>query len=192
MKYNDIIEVQVSTDASTEPVTIDEVKRHLNLQFDTSGSYDFDDDDTYLTSLISIARETIEQYTGLSLAPKTLVAILRNECGDIEIPKGPVSTITTIKDSDGNTLTEGTDLTTRGNQFKWIESPCSCYLEVTYTAGYADDEVPKALKRAILEEITFRYNMRGDQTNQYSDQKIGICQGAMELASPFKRMSWVA
>jgi hypothetical protein len=186
MKYNDVIEVEVVTDVATEPVTLAEVKQHLNLQFDTVGSLDFDDDDTKLTSLITQCREELEQYTGLSFAGKTLKAILRNECGGIEIPAGPVTALTSIKDVDGNTLTAVTGYTVRGNLFKWIEFPCSCYLEVNYTAGYT--VLPSGLKRALLEEIAFRYNNAGDQ----DQSKNTLCNSALELAARYKRTSLIA
>lgn len=191
MKYNDVIEVQVVTDASVEPVTLTEVKRHLNLQFDTSGSYQFDDDDTYLTDLITQCRERIEQQIGVTLAEKTLRAIVRNECGGLEIPFGPVTAIDDLKDKDGVEIVS-TDYQLRGNLFKWIETPVSCYIEVNYDAGYDDATIPKALKRAILEEIAFRYNHRGDETNQFAGENIGICKAAMELAAPYSRKSLVA
>lgn len=186
MKYNDVIEVQVVTDITVEPVTLAEVKRHLNLQFDTSGSYDFDDDDTKLTALISQCREELEQYTGLSFAGKTLKAILRNDCGGIEIPFGPVTTLTSIKDVDGNSLTATTQYTARGNLFKWIEYPCSCYLEVNYTAGYT--ALPAGLKRALLEEIAFRYMNGGDQDQSGNT----LCKSALELAARYSRKSLIA
>lgn len=190
MKYNDVIEVQVVTDITAEPVTLIEVKRHLNLQFDTSGSYQFDDDDTKLTALITQCRDELEQYTGLSFAGKTLKAILRNECGNIEIPFGPVTALTSIKDVDGNTLTSGTSYVVRGNLFKWIESPRSCYLEVNYTAGYT--ALPAGLKRALLEEIAFRYTNAGDQQQQFANGVVTICQSALELAARYSRKSLIA
>jgi len=185
MKYNSVIEVQVTTDVASfaaEPVTLIQVKSHLNLLFDTTGSFVFNDDDTYLTQLVSQCRESLEQETGLSLASKIYKAILRNECGDIEIPFGPVTTLTSIKDVDGNTITP----TVRGNQFKWIVCP-SCYLEVNYTSGYTPSNIPKGLVRALLEEIAFRYNNRGDA--QASANNVGICQGAQEKAAPYSRKS---
>src|SRR5690349_10277020 len=121
MKYNDVIDVEVTTAVASlaaEPVTLEQVKRHLSLQFDTSGSYQFDDDDTKLEELIVQSREYLEQYTGLSMASKTYKAILRNECGDIEIPYGPITSITSLKNSDGIALVSGTSYRLRGNQFK--------------------------------------------------------------------------
>lgn len=187
MKINSVIDVQVTTDVANfaaEPVTLDEVKRHLNLLFDTSGSYVFNDDDTYLTELVSECRESLEQALGVSMAVKTYKAILQNECGGIEVPYGPMGTVTTVKDIDGVVLVAADSYILRGNQFQWFESPVSCYIEVVYTAGYTATTIPKGLKRALLEEIAFRYNNRGD-TNP------GLSEGAMNLAARYSRKSLV-
>jgi uncharacterized phiE125 gp8 family phage protein len=192
MKYNDIIEVQVTAGPETEPLSLDEVKRHLNLLFDTAGSYDFDDDDTYLNALIGECRQAMEEILGIGLALKSYRAILRNECGGIEIPFGPVSTIGDIKDIDGTLLVDGETYQLRGLEFKWIESPVSCYIDIEYSAGYSTVNIPKGLKRALLEEIAFRYNNRGDQTNRFAGENVGLSQGAMELASRYSRRSLVS
>jgi len=195
MRYNDIIEVQVTTDVAglaAEPVTLDMVKRHLNLLFDTTGSAVFDDDDTYLTDLVTQCRESMEESLNVSMAVKTYRAILRNECGGIEIPYGPVTAITSVKDIDAVLLVDGDTYQLRGNQFKWLESPVSCYVDIIYTSGYTPANIPKGLKRALLEEIAFRYNNRGDGTNKFAGENVGVSQGAMELASKYSRKSLVA
>jgi uncharacterized phiE125 gp8 family phage protein len=195
MRYNDIIEVQVTTDVANfaaEPLTLDMVKRHLNLLFDTTGSAVFDDDDTYLTELVSQCRESMEQYLGLSMAVKSYRAILRNECGGLEIPFGPVTAIASVKDIDAVLLVDGDTYQLRGNQFKWLESPVSCYTDIVYTSGYTPANIPQGLKRALLEEIAFRYNNRGDQTNKFAGENVGLSQGAMELCSRYSRKSLVS
>lgn len=195
MKYNDVIEVQITTPVASinnEPGTLAQVKRHLSLQFDTSGSYQFDDDDTKLQDIMKDSRELLEQYTGLSMAAKSYKAILRNECGDIEIPFGPITAITSIKDVDGNALISGTSYQLRGNQFKWIESPCSCYIEVNFTAGYTPANIPEGLRRAWLEQIAWNYVNAGDQQQQFASGNIDLCKSAMEKASAYKRKSLVA
>lgn len=180
MNYNEVIEHEVTVDSSSEPVELDDLKRHLNMLFDTSGSYVFSDDDTYLTFINKAARQAIEDYTGLSLKAKTIIAILRNELGDIEIPFGPVNSVTTVKDKDGNTLTT----TITGRQFKKICSPTYSYLEVTYTAGYTS--IPESLKAAIMHYAAYLYAQRGEMKDAESYSK-----SALELASPFKRTSWI-
>jgi uncharacterized phiE125 gp8 family phage protein len=195
MKYNDVIETEVVTDVSSfddEPGTLEEIKRHLNLQFDTSGSIEFDDDDTKLMEIAKAAREVIENYTGVSMASKTYKSIVRNDCGGIEIPFGPVTTLTNIKDVDGVALVANTGYTVRGNKFKWIEYPCSCYLEVNYVAGYTKDNIPAGLKRAWFEQIAFDYVNAGDQQQQYAAATVSICESAIEKAAPYKRKSMIA
>lgn len=195
MKYNDVIEVEVVTPIGSitdEPDTLDRVKQHLNLLFDTSGSYQFNDDDSKLQLIMKDSREMLEQYTGLSMAVKGYKAILRNECGNIEIPFGPVTTLTSVKDVDGNTLTEGTDYTIRGNKFKWIEWPRSCYLEVIYTAGYTPDNIPEGLRRAWLVQVAWNYTNPGDQQQQFATANVDLCKAALEIANPYKRKSLIA
>lgn len=174
-----------------EPVTLEEVKRHLNLLFDTEGSAEFDDDDTYLFDLVRQCRESVEQTIGVSMAVKTYKAILRNECGGIEIPFGPIAEIISVVDKEGNVLASGTDYSVRGSGFKWIEQPCVDYLEVYYTSGYTQATIPSGLKRALLEEIAFRYNHRGDAMNVTANIYFGICQGAREKAAPYTRKSFI-
>lgn len=180
MLFNETIEYEVTVDVEAEPVTRDDLKRHLNMLFETDGDFDFGDDDVYLDSVIKHARESMERYTGLSFAPKTIVAVMRNELGEVELPFGPIVSIDSVKDKDGNTVT-GEII---GRQFKRIASPISSYLEVAYTAGY--ETLPAPLFRAVLEEAAFRYAHRGDEENN------GYCKAAMELAAPYKRTSWLA
>lgn len=182
MNYNDIIEYEITTDLATEPVSLIELKRHLNMLFDTSGAYVFDDDDTYLTSINKSSRQAMEKYTGLSFGSKTIVAILKNDQGGIEIPFGPLISITSIKDSDG-TVIPSTEYTLIGSKFKKIVSPTFNYLEVTYVAGYTT--LPEDLKLAIMHEAAYRYNSR------YSEDGIGYCKSALELAAPYKRTSFL-
>jgi hypothetical protein len=187
MKYNDQIDTEV-TDSTSEPLSLDEIKEHLSLKFDTSGSYQFNDDDNYLQTLGRVARELLEQYTGLSFMEKGLRSIVRNECGNIEIPFGPVNDVTAVFDKDGNDITSSAVI--RGLKFKWVVSPCSDYLVIEYLAGYS--ELPFPLKQAMLEEIAYRYENRGDGTNKYAGEVIGISQGSMNLAAPYKRKSMIA
>lgn len=186
MRYNDNqIEIpEVVTDVATEPVSLTEYKAELNMHFEGAAGYDFSDDDLLLTAKLKAAREGIENYTGLSLAPKTLRTVVRNELGGVEIPYGPVTSIVSIKDEDDEVITVS-DYKIRGNQFKTIESPYSCYLLIEYQAGYAT--CPAQLKQAILREAVFSYTNRGDNQQEYAAADISICKAAMELAAPFKR-----
>lgn len=192
MKYNEVIEINTVTDLTAEPVTLDELKRHLNMLFDTPGSYDFGDDDSYLSTVLTAARMAMENYTGLSFAEKSLQAALRNQLGDIEIPMGPVNAISEVKDCAGTVLNSGSDYKTSGLKFLKLQFPFSDYLVVSYTAGYDTGALPEQLKRAVLEEAAYRYKNRGEQGVERIDFRPGICEGAMEAAIPYKRTSFIA
>ena len=194
MLYNDVIDVQIVADVASmadEPVTLEEVKRHLNLQFDTSGSFEFDDDDTKLQDIIKQSRELLEQYTGVSIAVKTYRAILRNECGGMGIPFGPIISITDVKDRDGVVLVAGQTYKFIGSLYEF-ESPVSCYIDVTYTAGYTPANIPQGLKRALLEQIAWNYVNAGDQQQQFASGSIAICESAIAKAAMYNKRAWVS
>lgn len=180
VKYNAVLDVNVTTDLSAEPVLLPEIKRHLNMVFDTEGSYEFNDDDTKLTELITECRKALEKYTGCSFGAKTLQAIIRNEKGNQEIPYGPITSVSSTVTEDGEAIS---DVNVRGIQFKWVESPRSCYMHLTYTAGYST--LPDDLKRAIKEEVAFRYKNQGDQPGDT------ISESARQLADPYRRTQWL-
>lgn len=195
MKYNNVIEVEVVIPVGSitdEPDTLEQVKRHLNLQFDTSGSFQFDDDDMKLQTIMKDSRELLEQYTGVSMAQKGYRSILRNECGNIEIPFGPITSVTSVKDIDGNILSDGNSYVFRGNKFKFIEYPRSCYLDVEYVAGFTPDDIPEGLRRAWLMQVAWCYTNAGDQQAQYATANVDLCKSAMEMAAPYKRKSMIA
>lgn len=165
----------IVVDVAAEPVTLEDAKRHLNMQFDTTEAYEFTDDDNYITSLIPVCREAIERFTGKSLAPKTLRIEVDNHDGRFSLPYGPVTAITEVIDDDGvvdeYTITSG----------RLLKPKCS-YVSVTYEAGYT--MLPAALKHAILEEISWRYNHRGDEVN--------ISKPARDLAKLYREVTWLA
>lgn len=179
VKYNAVLDWIITEDLETEPVSLDDVKLHLNLKFTTDGSYEFNDDDDKLTALIKACRVALEKYTGCSFAPKTMEAIIRNEKGNQEIPYGPVDAVSSTVTEDGDAIS---DVKVRGLQFKWIESPYSCYMHLTYTGGYT--VLPDDLKQAIKEEVAFRYKNQGDQGDT-------ISESARQLAGPYRRVQWL-
>jgi uncharacterized phiE125 gp8 family phage protein len=160
--YNAVLDHLFTEIDTVEPVTLTDVKQHLNMVFDTAGSEEFTDDDSYLTKLITRVRALIEKATGLSLVGKTVQAMLRNEKGDIELPFGPVRDDSTylVVDNEEVTLDES-DYKLVGLQFKKLKYPRYDEIYVTYQVGYTADNIPHDLKQAILEEIAFRYENRG-------------------------------
>lgn len=104
MQYNSLVRV---TGPSEEPVTLAEAKLHCRV--------DIDDDDTYISSLITAAREYVEDVLDMSILNQTWEARYDSLPSDqIELPRPPLGTSTitvTYLQSNGTTatLTSGTD-----------------------------------------------------------------------------------
>lgn len=189
----------------TEPVTLAEVKAWLII--DTVNT----DDDALLTRLITQARQAIENKTKLSIVERTVIVTV-DLVREFKLPHGPVRAIDTVVFRKG-TNDDGTpdnetltieDYTTDGEDFKVIRSGRCGRHKITYTTGYGVDEdidydnpIPEDLKTGILQEIAYRYEHRGDETNTMSAagnetvQKVsGICADALQSIQPYIDRAW--
>lgn len=94
----------IVTAATDEPVTAAQVKAQTRVTYD--------DDDTLITRLITVARAHVEKRTGLSLAAQTIDAKCDDFCDLQYLGFGPVTSITSIKyfDGDGVEQTLSTDV----------------------------------------------------------------------------------
>jgi uncharacterized phiE125 gp8 family phage protein len=198
MTSYDIIDVSLidSTGGSagipTEPVTVDEAKARLII--------DFNDDDELLSELITSCRATIENYCHISIVEKIVTVTADGPSGSAssyndfqELPYGPVKTFLSAGymdlDTDLVTLTAGDGYYLKGTGFKSIRIPGAWENSIlSYIAGY--NPVPAPLKEAILLEVVFRYENRGDKTNRYASQNVGLCEAAEYKAFPYRRMTW--
>jgi hypothetical protein len=163
---NRIIDISVTSDLVAEPVSLTEVKNYLKI--------DFSNDDTLLDVMRAAARRRLESYTARSFGAKTITVTM-----DIdeyqELPYGPVNAVTSAT-RDGEAST-GYEL--KGSEFhpdlggEWV---------VTYTTN---GDLPDDLKLAILAEVAYRYENRGD------DNVASLSTLAKELAKPYKNYSWV-
>jgi len=184
----------VKTDVVTEPVTSTEAKLFCKI----SGTQD----DTLIASLIKSARMTIENYTGLALAEKTLYTTfdLPGLNNILDLPVQPVKSVASVKiiDIEGNetALTLNTD-------YYLIDSPWTkikignvwvsdgVLLKVEYTVGYGASgcpALPEALKIAVLKEIATQYERREDIT-EVAGQVMD--NNSRKLADPFRIKLWL-
>lgn len=156
------MEVKVITDVEQEPVTLDEVKSFLRIDLD------YVSEDFKLLMFVSGAREKLEKYLNLSLAPKTLKWQWIGSLSDI--PYGPVVDITSLTEQGDETEVEydlfGLDFPAIGlkDNYNYIIYPvgydsCGKLYNLTYEAGY--DTLPNGLKMALLMQIDYDYKNQG-------------------------------
>ena len=191
--------VWIKTDVTTEPVTVQEAK--LFCKVTGTG------DDALFSILIRQARESIEQYCGISLAEKTYVVewdkIPSN--GIIELPYGPVKSISavTIKYEDS---TDADETLVLNDDYYVTKTPWSelrvgylsvysrSRLRVEYIVGYGasgNPPMPYPLKVAMFKEILTQYDIREDiNIGNVVTSQLGNSSRA--LAHPYKRTLWFA
>ena len=164
------ISIKRTTDASTEPVTLAEAKEHLRV--------DFSDDDSYISTLITAARQSIEISTKRAVASgqtyEAGYAIFPLRYDSLEIPNPPLVSVTSIKYFDD----QGVEHTVNTNKYNGDTTGSNCAnvffkdtfslptvsrdllapVKITYTAGYTD--LPKPLHQAILLLVSHYYDTR--------------------------------
>ncbi len=177
---NEILAIDITDGEITEPVDLATVKAWLKI--------DGTDDDTLLTSLIIACRQAIEAYTCCSLVAKDVVCKVWLDASclndQFELPHGPVRSITTVTQGE-NTIT---DYSKVDGQFVKVYGLSGLYI-LSYEVGYTT--VPQALKTALLNEIAYRYQNRGDQAKELMIGSSYLCEAAVYLCQPYKRMIWL-
>lgn len=158
----------VDAEELTEPVTLTEAKNWLKI--------DWVDQDAEITRLITSCREAVEQYTNCSLASKSVKCTVELCGDDFELPYGPVKEFTIEEDN----LIDG--------QFKKVTGLTGKHT-FDYTVGYSP--CPPRLKEAILNEIAYRNQNRGDQSKELSLSNTFLCESTVHMCQPYKRMSWL-
>ena len=147
---------KVTTEPTTEPVTLTEAKIHLRVTQTN--------EDSLITSLIQVARQWCEAYEGRKYITQTLTVKYDNLDGVMVLPFGPAQSITSLKyidesEAEQTVSSDDYSLDTYGD-------PPSLYAdygvsfpvplavrnsaEIIYVAGYgAASAVPERVKCAI-------------------------------------------
>lgn len=167
-------------DDVVEPVTLDDAKLHLIISHT--------DDDNYIEDiLIPQCRATVETYIQLALVSKIIVMFARVDSGArTTLPWAPFQSIVTMQymgdDHNYDQVLSTDKYYVDGNDIV-IDVDASIRLE--YTTGYPEGNVPAPLRRAILNEIAYQYENRGDAGTK------GISDAAKALANPYKQYQWI-
>lgn len=168
--------------AATEFITLQQAKDQCRVTFT--------DDDDLITALITECRRVVENFCNISLVTKT-VTVLGDFITDIELPNGPVASFTSLTDKDGIVVDPGA-YKIYGKDFKRLHLTVRRWWNATaiYVAGPGATPVDPQLVGAILQEIAFRYENRGEGEQARNNVNPGVCNAAEVLAQPFKRMAW--
>jgi uncharacterized phiE125 gp8 family phage protein len=158
------LEPEITVPAATLPVSLTDLKRHLRLG--APGSEDqYTIEDPILQIALDASQAYVEQFTGLSLAERTIkLRAWGFDCLSFRLPAGPVSAVASITylDTSGAEQTLSTDvyvaslyglspLISRASNKTWPATLCQAgAVTVTVTAGFADGECPAPIRQAIL------------------------------------------
>lgn len=174
---NRIIEAKRTWAGSpTMPVSLTEVKTQLHLTDS--------ENDTELTDMIKRITKRVEDYCNISIVSQTVVFICDLKTWT-RLPYPPIVSIQSIKITPSTIGATTEDLTVSdyslvGTQDAIFNSSRCNIHTINYTTGMST--VDDNLKLAILEEITYHYENRGE------GEEIGFSNGALSLLEPYRNL----
>lgn len=175
--------VQLATGSVTEPITLQEAKDYARI--------DGFSEDALITSLITMARQHCESYTGKSIVLKTVTISSFTYPYQFQMPYGPLTNelnITKCVTLDQNGVETPLTYQVVAGLFPKIQilgGPQSYKFRLVYTAGFA--VVPEDIKLAIKMMVNTLYERRED----FSDlQAIESPLGVKALLMPYKTYNW--
>ena len=172
-----VIDYELSEDGyySEEPVSLSLAKQYCRVLTGNA-------EDDLINLFIASARLAIERITGLSLVSKVAQVMMLAPQAQFEIPFGPVTGTITWVDQDAT----GSSMQTIGFDFPKTLTPYSIITTATYTCGYTSTTIPRELINAILFQVNYLYENRGDQSDQGT-----VCKAAANLARKYSRINTV-
>lgn len=167
-------EIKITSQPSEEPVTTTEFLQYLHQN---SGV-----EDTVAALVLVSSRRKLEKYLNLSFVTQTVVATYTS-CGkEVELPRGPHTSITGVNriyNGEATPLVEGTDYHKIGNDYYnvYLTTVMSSTMglmnyayEFTYTAGFgAATDVPDEYKNLILQQASIEYERGSETGSLHSD-----------------------
>lgn len=182
-----LIVTRTHTFAPTTFFTLANVKEWLRVDFTT--------DDDLITNLINQSVNLVEEYLNRAIIPQTINCIATKRVL-LELPYGPIQSITSVKDEDG------TDLTYEWNGFEinfsssvWSPTDPDVYgpYVESYTIYEAGPDIStgeelegdSGLTVAIYEVIALLYENRGDSTD------INSLLWQHQNLMPYRKKVWI-
>lgn len=189
MSYELIDEAEV-----TEPVTLTEAKAFMRIDDD------YTSEDSEIEATITTARQRLEQYLNVGLANRDVMVVWNGSI--LELPLSPNLDVISVQDNEDTPL-DIDKYTVQGYHNKSIRVNSVCggdwdffyqtngivnvgipmpyenntFYKAVYNTGYADN-LPKALKLAILAEIDYLYKLKGlPVTDDISPNAIKMASG---------------
>jgi len=171
-QINQVIDYTATETGYIEPVTVELAKKWCRaLTGDTENDL--------FALLIVAARNAIEKFTGLSLVEKNIEATMLLPEAMFELPYGPVIDTPVFVDFEGGSI----NVQLIGLDFPKVQYYYNSNITATYNAGYNSDNIPAELKTAILYQINFMYENRGDQNDTGT-----LCKAAQKIAQRYSRI----
>lgn len=168
---------QMPSDGYTEPVTLEDTKGFLKI--------DFADDDDLITALITSARVKCEKILGLVLIDTNIAALYRASHNEAkaapswgnwvygsqhrfgmrvhkrryELFYGPILEESGVPAITG--LPDDAEIKGHGKSV-WVETECD-ELDISYQSGWGAAGIPAGIKTAIMKQAAWDYQHRGDE-----------------------------
>ena len=186
---------KTTTGPSSEPITLSEAKAQLRVESD------FTDDDTWITTAITVVREQVEAFTNRALMPQSFELAVSEFSDEIELPKPPYSSLSSIQyyDLDNalqtlassyylvNDYTEPAEIAKKTDQTYPDTYDRPDAVRIAFSSGYADAaSVPSSIKQAMLMLLTDLYDNRSASSSHLNTVKIDWTPAVLNLLSTNK------
>ena len=172
-----MLKLSRSKKQASDWVTIAEAKAYLKV--------DGDDDDQVIQQLIAGVRDIAETYLQRSVVVN--IVTLNTDKQSIVLPFGPVATITSVQDEDGNDVDYTWDGSTlSSDQHMVISVTAGTSKPLTEVVYESDGVLPEGLKSAMLQVLAKFYQHRGDE-----DMHGKSIMWANSDLMPYREFCWI-
>jgi len=186
---------KVTTAPASEPITLAEAKAQLRIESD------FTDDDTWLTTALTIVREQVEALTNRSIMPQTMELAISEFEDAIQLPRPPYTSLTSITyydvDNTQQTLASSEYLVNDFAEPAYVVKESAITypgvydrpdaIRLIFVAGYANAAaVPASLKQAMLMLLTDLYDNRSGSTTQFNSVTVKWTPAILNLLATSK------